>query len=138
MGPPLAFFSICQMLLVLHRDDLGKMEPSGAGSRVERERLLQTNTPTCWKAPAAALAAPFDANMASLVWTRPLQTPFGPLDDVSPMRRAREWPTARRDQLIEQLPEFEAMRALRYKTCAVVGSSPEVPSEWARACVIVA
>lgn len=63
--------------------------------------------------------------MASIVWTRPLQTAHGPLDDVAPSKRTREWPDAKRQQLIDALPRHEDARAQRFRTCAVVGSSPE-------------
>jgi hypothetical protein len=79
----------------------------------------------CWKAPRAVLEYPFNENMASIVWTAPVQTAHGPLDDVSPRLRAASWSPARRKQLFEQLPDYEQVRRLRYRTCAVVGSSPE-------------
>ncbi|KAJ1634690.1 glycosyltransferase family 29-domain-containing protein [Pavlovales sp. CCMP2436] len=80
----------------------------------------------CWKAPRESLEYPFNENMASIVWSWPLQTAHGPLDDVSPQLRVNNWPPARRKQLFEQLPDYEQVRRLRYRSCAVVGSSPEV------------
>ena len=64
--------------------------------------------------------------MASVVWTRPLDTEFGPLDDVPEREREQLWPAARRQRLLERLPERRAMERTRFGTCAVVGSSPEL------------
>lgn len=80
----------------------------------------------CWRVPAAARAYPFNESMASIVWSRPLQTAHGPLDDVSHANRARAWPPRLREELFGLLPEYARMRSLRYGSCAVVGSSPEV------------
>lgn len=81
---------------------------------------------TCWKIPSAARSHPFNENMASIVWSKPVQTEHGPLDDVSAANRQRAWPPAVRAQFFDMLPEYAQMRSLRYRTCAVVGSSPEV------------
>ena len=64
--------------------------------------------------------------MASVVWTRPLDTEFGPLDDVPERERDQLWPAARRQKLLKRLPERRAMEQTRFDTCAVVGSSPEL------------
>ena len=64
--------------------------------------------------------------MASVVWTRPLDTPFGPLDDVPAKEREAKWPEARRKRLLKRLPRRNAMEATRFDSCAVVGSSPEL------------
>ena len=64
--------------------------------------------------------------MASVVWTRPLDTEFGPLDDVPERERDQLWPAARRQKLLKRLPERRAMERTRFETCAVVGSSPEL------------
>ena len=64
--------------------------------------------------------------MASVVWTRPLDTPFGPLDDVPAKEREQKWPDERRKRLLKRLPKRQAMEATRFDSCAVVGSSPEL------------
>lgn len=110
----------------------GMAHEAPADSSLAREQLRaspeipSSDSSNCWKVPSAALSPPFNENMASVVWSKPVQTTYGPLDDVSAEKRQLAWPPALRAQLVDVLPEYEQMRKLRYRTCAVVGSSPEV------------
>jgi len=50
----------------------------------------------------------------------------GPLEDVTSRERSVEWTKDRVAQLEKLLPRRAEMRSQRYKSCAVVGSSPEL------------
>jgi hypothetical protein len=81
----------------------------------------------CWPTPRPFFESPFDEAFASIVWTRP--TPagtYGPLADVPPRERQLSWPAERVAKLESLLPERSRMRARRFRSCAVVGSSPEL------------
>jgi len=87
---------------------------------------LAANDGACWRMPAALHSYPFNENLASIVWSRPVQTAHGPLDDVSAAVRSRDWPKEKRARLFALLPTYAQVRHVRYRSCAVVGSSPEV------------
>lgn len=80
----------------------------------------------CWNVPSVVRHPPFNMNMASIVWSRPLEGHQGPLEDVAPEVAAKEWGPVRRAELEAVLPDKGQMQALRFRTCAVVGSSPEI------------
>jgi hypothetical protein len=71
--------------------------------------------------------AAFSDSLASVVWTQPDDPrSLGPLEDVPAAELSRDWPKARREQLRAALPSHSAMSSVRYDSCAVVGSSPEL------------
>ena len=82
----------------------------------------------CWKLPQPFHAPPFDAAMGSVVHTKPARDGAipGPLRDIKQDELKRDWPKAKRQKLLSFLPDEQAMRSLRYDSCAVVGSSPEL------------
>ena len=99
---------------------------AGASHAAAKAESLPAAGGSCWPLPRPFFEAPFNASMASVVWTRPLDTEFGPLDDVPEKEREQQWSAPRRKRLLKRLPERGAMEATRFDTCAVVGSSPEL------------
>ena len=76
--------------------------------------------------PPPFFEPPFDEAMASIVWSKPMPTKHGPLEDVPAAERARDWPRDKVVRLERLLPLRTDMAATRYNSCAVVGSSPEL------------
>lgn len=79
-----------------------------------------------WRLPPPFHEAPFNHSLASVVWTSPPETPLGPLADVPAAELARDWPSAQRARLFALLPRAELIGQRKYRSCAVVGSSPEL------------
>ena len=106
-----------------------KASPPPARADAEEDDDAPPQLPTdgkCWPLPRPFYEPPFDRSMASVVWTQPLESEFGPLDDVPAGERQRDWPPQQRERLLRLLPQRTKMEALRYDSCAVVGSSPEL------------
>ena len=60
---------------------------AGASHAAAKAESLPAAGGSCWPLPRPFFEAPFNASMASVVWTRPLDTEFGPLDDVPEKER---------------------------------------------------
>ena len=99
-------------------------KPQSAAVRARPKQ--QHRSATCWRTPAPFFEPPFDEGFASIVWARPTTPTRGPLEDIPPNERSRDWPKDKVARLERVLPSREALASRRYRTCAVVGSSPEL------------
>ena len=97
-----------------------------AAPTIIRANRTRNHGGRCWKTPQPFFEPPFDEAFASILWSRPFATAHGPLEDVPPSERAREWPADRVARLEKVLPKRSEMGKRRFKSCAVVGSSPEL------------
>jgi len=76
--------------------------------------------------PRPFFEPPFDEALASVVWSKPMPTKHGPLEDIPSAERSRDWSQSKVARLLKLLPSRTEMAAKRFETCAVVGSSPEL------------
>ena len=62
----------------------------------------------CWPVPRPFFEPPFDEALASVVWSKPMPTKHGPLEDIPASERARDW--CRQPSPLAPLPLRFALR----------------------------
>ena len=97
-----------------------------AAGRIHSHNGTTRDAGGCWPMPRPFFEPPFDETFASILWTSPTPTAYGPLEDVPAGERKRDWPADRIARLTKLLPARSEMARRRFKSCAVVGSSPEL------------
>ena len=65
----------------------GKLSTTTSTLSHQRRRYNRT----CWEIPPPFFEPPFDEALASVVWTRPMPTEHGPLEDIPAAQRKRDW-----------------------------------------------